>query len=282
MNITKHKDHYLLNNEHGEYHLSIEDYKSLGEQGAIDKATKEINKKLNSQYHNKTINFDQARELGFCEYGIKDFCTQLKLDTSKEYQLSELQSKLTLEVFKEYPNECIKLFSKDVINKFGGVNEILKNNKDSKTFYFIIDNFIEDDILHKLSVKAAYYSLNNYEKLYPDDNRPRKAIEAKEAYIRGEITKEELRSARLLAESAAESAAFSAAYSAWSAVRSAELAAESAWSAAYSARSAAWSAAYSAADSAVRSARSAARSAAYDYFSKELIALLKGTNETNF
>ena len=264
MNITKHKDHYLLNNEHGEYHLSIEDYKSLGEQGAIDKATKEINKKLNSQYHNKTINFDQARELGFCEYGIKDFCTQLKLDTSKEYQLSELQSKLTLEVFKEYPNECIKLFSKDVINKFGGVNEILKNNKDSKTFYFIIDNFIEDDILHKLSVKAAYYSLNNYEKLYPDDNRPRKAIEAKEAYIRGEITKEELDSTRSAAESAAWSAAYSAAKSA-------------AWSAAYSAaksaaKSAAWSTAWSAASSA---AAESAESAAYEYFIDELIKLLE-------
>jgi hypothetical protein len=78
-----------------------------------------------------------------------------------------------------------------------------------------------------------------WERYYPDDDRPRKAIAAARAYARGEIT--------LSALSAAESAA-------WSAVDNA------AWSAA---KSAAWNAALSAVDNAAGSAaRSAARSAA--------------------
>ena len=80
-----------------------------------------------------------------------------------------------------------------------------------------------------LSVYTARLCLENFEKIFPDDNRPRLAIEAAERWI---------------AEPTTENA--SAAWSAWSAAES-------------SARSAAWSAAWSAAES---SARSAAWSAA--------------------
>ena len=103
---------------------------------------------------------------------------------------------------------------------------------------------------------CAMQVLPNYEKLYPNDNRVRKAIEAAQAFALN--PSEETRSAaRSAADSAADSAnsADSAAYSADSAARSADSAADSAYSAAYSA----WSA-YSAADSAY-SAWSAADSA---------------------
>jgi hypothetical protein len=105
-----------------------------------------------------------------------------------------------------------------------------------------------------LSIFSAELVLKNYEKLYPDDKRPREAIEAAKKVL--ENDNEENRSA---AWSAAESA-WSAAWSARSAAWSAESAAESAaWSAESAAESAAWSA-ESAAESAARSAAwSAAR-----------------------
>jgi hypothetical protein len=103
----------------------------------------------------------------------------------------------------------------------------------------------------KDSVALAIYSaeqyLKNFESKYPNDKRPRKAIQATKKWLKNP-TKEN--------ESAAESAARSAAWSARSAARSAR-------SAARSAESAAWSAAWSAAASAAWSARSAAASAAW-------------------
>ena len=119
----------------------------------------------------------------------------------------------------------------------------------------------------------AEMCLDNFENEYPDDKRPREAIEVSRRYANGAATTEELEAASEAA-SAARSAARSEAASARSAAESARSAARSeaaseaasaaasaaesaAWSeAASAARSAAWSAAWSAA-----SARSAARSA---------------------
>ena len=117
-----------------------------------------------------------------------------------------------------------------------------------------------------LAIFSARLCLDIFEKEYPEDDRPRKAIEAAEAYLKNpcEKTKSAARSAagsaadaaaRSAAEYAARYAAGSAADAAWSAARSA---ADAAW---YAAGSAARSAAGSA-DSAARSARSAAGSAA--------------------
>ena len=90
----------------------------------------------------------------------------------------------------------------------------------------------------KVSVELAIYSaelcIDGFEKVYPNDNRPRKAIEAAKKWLL-EPTKEN--------QSAAWSAAWSA-RSAWSAAWSAaESAAESVAESARSAWSAAWSAA---------------------------------------
>ena len=51
-----------------------------------------------------------------------------------------------------------------------------------------------------------------FEAHYPDDDRPRKAIEAARAYARGEITKEQLAAARAAAWDAAGDAASEAAW----------------------------------------------------------------------
>ena len=87
------------------------------------------------------------------------------------------------------------------------------------------------------AIFAAELALCVFEKAYPSDDRPRKAVEAAKAYLKNPCKK-------------TESAARSADSAAWSAASAAR-------SAAWSAASAAWSAAWFA-ESAARSARSAA------------------------
>ena len=116
----------------------------------------------------------------------------------------------------------------------------------------------------KSVVMCARSVLPNFESVFPDDNRPRKAIETRERWILdpNSVTDNKLKSVRSAARLAALVAARSAEPAAWLAARSAAEAARSAaWSAAESAawsarsaRSAAWSAAESAAWSAVESA----------------------------
>ena len=134
------------------------------------------------------------------------------------------------------------------------------------------------------TVFAARLVLKNYEDKYPNDDRPRKAIEAAEEYIKHPSKKNKSAAefaARSAAESAAESAAGSAAwYAAESAAGSAAESAAwyAAWYAAESAAgSAAWYAARSAAGSAARyAARSAARSAAgYAAYRNTMLKILR-------
>ncbi len=101
-----------------------------------------------------------------------------------------------------------------------------------------------------LSIFAAELVLENFEKMYPDDKRPRAAIDAARRWLAAP-TEENAESAR-----SAAMAARSAEWSAWSA-----WSAESAWAAEWSAAMAGeWSTAR-AARSAARAARSAARAA---------------------
>ena len=93
-----------------------------------------------------------------------------------------------------------------------------------------------------LSIFASECVLENFEKVFPDDKRPREAIEAARKWL-AEPTEANQSAARLAAESAWLAAAWSA-----ESARSARLAAESAESARLAAESAesAWSAARSA------------------------------------
>ena len=244
MKIIKTEQHVLLKNKLGEYHLSHEEFNSLGRDEAVKLAEKEINKKANSSFSGETINFKQASALGFCSYGIKDFADMLKIDVDGEYTIQELNEKLTIDALKEYPDECIKLFGKNTLKYLGGVEGVLSEETVSLV---LRKEFIFEKTLHLLSVRFAYSCLENFEKEYPEDKRPRKAIGAKEAWIRGDINDEQLYAAHYAAGSAASAAAGSAAcYDASAA-------------AGYAARAAASAAAHYAAHYA---ARSAARSAA--------------------
>ena len=101
---------------------------------------------------------------------------------------------------------------------------------------------------------VAMLVIDNYEREFPNDDRPRKAIEAVKLLKKGKINKKQLETARSAAESAASSAcsarsaAESAAWSACSARSAAESATESAIWSVFSSRyaeSVAWTAAWS-------------------------------------
>ena len=94
-------------------------------------------------------------------------------------------------------------------------------------------------------IKIAEVVLPIFEEKYPEDNRPRKAIEAARLYLAGEIGIEELAAARAAAW-AARAAAWAAAEAAWAAAEAAD---------------AAWDAAWAAAEAAAWAARDAARAA---------------------
>jgi hypothetical protein len=104
---------------------------------------------------------------------------------------------------------------------------------------------------------CAEHVLPIYEKYYPDDSRPREAIETMRRYARGEATKEELEIANNAAYAAANAVADDA-DDAWAAANSAADAAAN--NAASAAANAAWAAA-DAADAADAAARAAARDA---------------------
>lgn len=183
--VIKSKENVLIKTPNGEYHFSKEEYRKLGKQKAIEFAEKEIAKKNSSgQYSQVTINFDQARELGFCEYGIKDFCNQLNLDIKATYTLEELNKKLTLDVLKEYPDELLKLFGKNCIKYLGTVKELISPDT---LQLFLREEFIDARTLHQIAVKCAYRALPAFEKEYPNDNRARNAIETKERWIEEKI-----------------------------------------------------------------------------------------------
>ena len=106
----------------------------------------------------------------------------------------------------------------------------------------------EDSV--SLAICAAGLAIGTYEKEYPDDKRPRAALEAAKAWLRDPCEKTRA------AASAASAAAMDAAWAAWAA--RAARAARAAWAA-----SAASAAASDAAWAAARDARDAARAAAW-------------------
>jgi len=147
-------------------------------------------------------------------------------------------------------------------------------------------------VLVEFSCRQAEGVLHIYEEKYPDDNRPRKAIEAARAYQRGEIGKDQLDAALAAAGAAAWAAAGAAAWAAagaaardaaWAAAGGAAWAAarDAAWAAAWAAaRDAAWAAAGAAARDAARDAAgAAARDAAGKMFNEMSLAALNGEIE---
>jgi hypothetical protein len=98
-----------------------------------------------------------------------------------------------------------------------------------------------DRVLREWAADCAEHSLPIFEQRYPDDKRPRQAIEAARAYMRGEISLEALQAARNEARKAADADAYAAdatVYAAYAAYAYADAAAYAAY-AAYAADAAA-------------------------------------------
>jgi len=132
------------------------------------------------------------------------------------------------------------------------LSQCLKSNGWDDVWWLISETFDQFSDQQKIDLRLlgceyALSVIDNFEKKYPKDKRPREAIEASKALANGEMTEERL----LAVESAARLAVTLVARSAaWSAVESAaRLAARSAATLAVESavESAAWSAAWSAA-----------------------------------
>ena len=100
--------------------------------------------------------------------------------------------------------------------------------------------------LRLLSCEYALSVIEKFEKEFPEDKRPREAIEVAQKFAKGGITSEELEAAAAAAAAAARSAARSAASAHSAAYAAAYAAAASAYAARSAAYAAAWSAAWSA------------------------------------
>ena len=135
----------------------------------------------------------------------------------------------------------VEVKGKSIKNKDKSVHEEMRLVK--------IWNWTKNDSV-ALSIISAELCINNFEKLYPNDKRPREAIKATKKWLKNPTKKN-------------ESAAWSAGSAAWAAGSAARAAAESAaWAAARAAARAATKSAAWAAGSAARAAESAARAAA--------------------
>ena len=136
---------------------------------------------------------------------------------------------------------------KDEINLL----DILKHNGTADCLWAlraVVKHPEADRVMRLMAADFAEAVLPIFEKEHPDDDRPRKAIEAARKYANGEITAKE----RAAAWDAASDAAWAAASdAAWAAARAAERAA--AWAAAWDAAGdAAGAAAWAAAGDAAR------------------------------
>jgi len=95
-------------------------------------------------------------------------------------------------------------------------------------------------VIHQWMVDCAYRVLPIYEQQHPEDNRPRKALEAKQAWIDNPC-EETARAAKAAWD--AVKTADDAAWAAWAAVKTADDAAWAAWAASVATKATAWDAA---------------------------------------
>jgi len=178
------KDHVLFTHELGTYHLEIDKFNEMGHEKAEEFVLSELQKKA-GHYTKNTISFKDARDMGFCEYGIKDFCKMLELDIDDTYEITELAMLMNVEAFLAYPDECLKMFGNGIFDMFGGPKKFLQDNPTSKARDVILNStLLSDKQKHELACDFAENVLHIFEEAYPNDNRPRNAIEVKRRWIK--------------------------------------------------------------------------------------------------
>jgi hypothetical protein len=111
---------------------------------------------------------------------------------------------------------------------------------------WLLSRLLPKDKKIKYAIYSARLVIDLFEKKYPNDNRPRKAIEAAELYLEGKVTKEQIGDADAAAAAAANATVNYAAYAAAYAAKFAAHAAYDVDNAAYTAVAAAAAANYTA------------------------------------
>ena len=113
-------------------------------------------------------------------------------------------------------------------NKAAPLEVILSAPIPIKDIFWLVlrKEILEEKTLHEIAIFAAELVLPIFEKKYPDDDRPRKAIEAKKSWLEGAINDKELKAAASAAYAAASAyAAYDAASDAYAAASAASAAA---------------------------------------------------------
>ena len=122
------------------------------------------------------------RKIQLCEYGMH---ASLRLLDALSF------------VYWKNPIVCRVELSGDVIQ---GIDKIVAPERK------VIAWCDADKLLHEFACRVAEDSLVHFEKRFPEDKRPRLAIEAKHLWLQGKISDEELRSARAAAADATAAA----------------------------------------------------------------------------
>jgi hypothetical protein len=173
---------------------------------------------------NMNISLDVLKKYRACNSGIECF-KYLKTTTVHE----------TINKCMDLSDDVVLQWTVDKLDKYRWCN-------------WLLSRILSKDEKIKYAIYSARLVIDIFEKKYPNDNRPRKAIEAAELYLEGKVTKEQIRDAAdaAYAAYAAVAAAYAAADTAANAAYAAVAAADTADTAAY----AAYAAAYAAADTA--------------------------------
>ena len=125
-------------------------------------------------------------------------------------------------------------------------------------------SIIPERELHLLACKWGEEVLPFFERTYPNNDRPRKAIEAKRLWIEGKISDEDLSIARAAA---------------WESAWGSQAAKAAAWGSAREAKAAAWGSAWESAKAAAWAARAAAWESARESQVADVIEVLKKGEE---
>lgn len=139
------------------------------------------------------ISLDVLKKYGACDPGIECF-KYLKTRTLSE----------TINKCMDLSDDVVLQWTDDKLDKYRWCN-------------WLLSRILPKDEKIKYAIYSAKLVIDIFEKKYPNDNRPRKAIEAAELYLEGKVTKEQLRDAANAAYAAAnavDNAANAAAYTA--------------------------------------------------------------------
>ena len=136
------------------------------------------------------ISLDVLKKYGACDPGIECF-KYLKTRTLSE----------TINKCMDLSDDVVLQWTDDKLDKYRWCS-------------WLLSRILPKDENIKYAIYSARLVIDIFEKKYPNDNRPRKAIDAAELYLEGKVTKEQLRDAVDAAVDAAYATTNYAAYAA--------------------------------------------------------------------